>query len=499
MAFRPTTRTTIHILILIGLFCFAQSTILEIFSSNSSIPTIYEINTPHFDLGNKSFPVSSSGVIFSKNCNAFNLISDEQVQLVKTQTNSSKLIVLIQFDDQASYAKCFPQKYVFECQKRDWCDAVLLQDPFRTPAGFTMWSLIDEFRPRSDYKVPMLESNKEDFDLFKKLILQSQINNQTYRITLTNDENKWEGVFKSVPFLIYFRVLSPLWSLGCLVLIILVFWKKGPTPSRRDSDVDKNSRKEPPNVERLYSRNILKKRLTLKQICLVFHFITHLARVILYSIDPIQSQQIFTYIVAQLLTATTFSFEIATHILLSIIMRELTQTNTLVDIRKRTQFAYVIIIVFLFFDYFSSTLAGLRSDVPFSTSIVMLVFYIGGNIVLGIWYFWQAYRFLRKCNENEKVVKRKSNPRIRLTQISLLNSIGMITFGLLCLMILVRNIFGNPWGYSFAYMSFIFVVQIMSFCEILIFGGVLFRPPTLKNSVQLLRYSLRDANTTLSL
>eukprot|EP00298_Acanthocystis_sp_HF-20_P018547 c21985_g4_i1.p1 GENE.c21985_g4_i1~~c21985_g4_i1.p1 ORF type:complete len:497 (-),score=74.67 c21985_g4_i1:49-1539(-) len=487
-------RTTIHNFILIGLFCFAQSTILEIFSSNSSIPTVYEINTPHFDLGNKSFPVSSSGVIFSKNCNAFNLISDEQVQLVKTQTNSSKLIVLIQFDDQASYAKCFPQRYVFECQKRDWCDAVLLQDPFRTPAGFAMWSLIDEFRPRSDYKVPMLESNKEDFDLFKKLILQSQINNQTYRITLTNDENKWQVVFKSVPFLIYFRVLSPLWSLGCLGLLIFIFWKRGGTATG-DSDMARKKSKQNLQTTKSTFEKFFKKRLTLKQVCLLFHFITHLARVILYSIDPIQSQQIFTYIVAQLLTATTFSFVVATDILLAIIMRELTRTNKLIDIRKRTQFVYVIIIIFLFFDYFSSTLAGLKSDLPFSTSIVMLVFYIGGNIVLGIWYFWQGYRFLKKCNENEKIVKQKSSPRVRLTQISLMNSIGMITFGLLCLMILVRDIFGNPWGYSFAYMSFIFVVQIISFFEILIFGGLVLKPAHIKNSVHLFKYSFRDINT----
>ena len=95
-------------------------------------------------------------------------------------------------------------KYIFDCQQRDWCKAVLHFHPSEVIAGRIVWSVFDKHRERSEYKVPLVVTIKEDFNYFKKLITEvenNQNNNSNnsnnssfyfdYKVTLTLDPNPW--------------------------------------------------------------------------------------------------------------------------------------------------------------------------------------------------------------------------------------------------------------------------------------------------------------------
>ena len=64
----------------------------------------------------------------------------------------------------------------------------------------------------------------------------------------------------------------------------------------------------------------MKSQIKLKTICLGLQCLTHLIRMVYYSVDPFLSQNIFPFLVSYELLTGIATFEIATNILLSYIL-----------------------------------------------------------------------------------------------------------------------------------------------------------------------------------
>eukprot|EP00298_Acanthocystis_sp_HF-20_P014194 c20670_g2_i1.p1 GENE.c20670_g2_i1~~c20670_g2_i1.p1 ORF type:complete len:493 (-),score=116.55 c20670_g2_i1:125-1603(-) len=475
---------TAFIKVLLLLFLFScqyylivDASKVEIFENNSTLPTYYEVSTPPFDLGNLSFPISAPA-IFSYGCSPFSHISEEKITSAKQRTNSDKFIVFVEAS--VNENGCFQLQRIFECQQRDWCIGLFIEDAFNVPAGLYVWSFFDKPRPRSAYGVPMVQASKSDFAYFKNLILSSESENKTYEVTLTHDPNKWVDMFQSPIFLLYFRILSPIWSFGCIVLIMRIFSKRkslsAPDPRKYSRSSSRN------NSRAVYSR------VGVKEICLVMHFITHLSRVGLFVTDPFLSQQIFPYLASNLFLTLSLGFETATDMLLAFVIRELTRASKALQAAKKLKLAYGIVFSLLCLDFFVGVLDGQKKELPnFKTIYVLAFYYIFTNVALGIWYFWQGFKFLRACAEVKNSNKKTDHSRNILIRISMINSIGMITMGLLIVLIIIRSIYGVPWGYFGVMAAMTLVVQGTSFFKILLFGDVVFSKEKIFKFSSLLR------------
>ncbi len=114
------------------------------------------------------------------------------------------------------------------------------------------------------------------------------------------------------------------------------------------------------------------------------------------------------------------------------------------------------------------------------------LFYVVANIVLGIWYFWQGYRFLVRSSFHERVIRKQNKSRILLTQTSLMNSVMMVLLGISVIFVPQRNIYGCPWGYFSVWGCLLLLVQLSSLIEILLFGGVVIE---VQKTVRLIRHA----------
>eukprot|EP00298_Acanthocystis_sp_HF-20_P016557 c21511_g4_i2.p1 GENE.c21511_g4_i2~~c21511_g4_i2.p1 ORF type:complete len:493 (-),score=108.32 c21511_g4_i2:101-1549(-) len=447
---------TLFLFLLTALLLFVCNTfcsILKVYNSNDSSSTdftTYEIPTPHFYLGNLDFPFTGQ-VVFGKGCSAADSISDQQ-----TNSSQTKLILFVEYN--ADDDSCFRLAHVFSCQKKSWCGGVLVQDVFYSPVGFRVYSLFDKHRSRSEYKVPLVESNFEDFDFFKDLIKSAQKKGNYYSVTLINDPNPWQEAFDSPALLVFFRILLPLWSSACFLLTIRILYSQSAT--------GKSNRGQHKSFRQLCFG------LNLKQVCLLFHALTHIGRLGV-AIDPFPSQHIVPYIVFQVFVAISLSFEMATHLLLSFVIRELTLANRTINIGQKIAYAYGPVVLLISAAFANAGLEGTLTNPPELPFLyIMIFFYCVVNICLGVWYFVQGYRFLKKCSAYEKSVQKENRARVTLTQTSLFNSVGMILFGITMIFFSLRVVFGTPWGLFSVYVITVTIVQFISVFEILLFGGV---------------------------
>eukprot|EP00298_Acanthocystis_sp_HF-20_P004676 c15000_g1_i1.p1 GENE.c15000_g1_i1~~c15000_g1_i1.p1 ORF type:complete len:498 (+),score=157.40 c15000_g1_i1:34-1527(+) len=456
-----------NILLILLIFCFVNSTIIRVFNDSSKLNEIktYSIPSPPLALGNLNFPVSGE-VLFGKGCSAISQIEKNEKYSDILSSNKTNIIVLLDYEN-TNDVSCFDIWHVFHCQKNEWCKGVLVSTPFFNPAGFGMWSAFDKTRPRSDFLVPLVQVSKEDFFWIQDIIADVENNNQTFSLTLTHDESEWEAMFTSPVYLVFLRILTPIWSFGCFLLASTILkqrLKVVPTPRRMVVPYGK-----------WYHRLRSKLKLNLKRICLSLHVFTHFSRIIYYSIDPFFSYQIIPFLPSYLLISFCVAFEIATTILLSFVIRELIHASQLIDVMSKVGYAYCFIAFFLVLNFTIDTTAGLQLAIAGPGFIVKAGFHIAINIVLGFWYFYQGYQFLKKCSFSEQIQQQSTNPaKLFLIRLSTLNGFGLTLFGLTTILALLRAVFGCPWGFFSSWFIMTCLTQIISFCEILLFGGVTF-------------------------
>eukprot|EP00298_Acanthocystis_sp_HF-20_P023848 c33701_g1_i1.p1 GENE.c33701_g1_i1~~c33701_g1_i1.p1 ORF type:complete len:531 (+),score=116.99 c33701_g1_i1:56-1648(+) len=450
---------------LFALISLSDEAYLTICEKDNTDCSSYDAKAPAFALGNLDFPISGEP-IWTQGCEG--VVSLDNSLRVANATNK---IVFLQYNPEDS--ACFYTHHVFMCQARSWCTGIFVEDYFFNPSGLNMWSVFDKTRPRSDYKVPMVQPTLEEFALFKRLIKDAEMNNKTVTLTLTSDPSKWGELFTSAMFLILFRVLYPVFSFGCFVLAIKLIKKHAEEEKKR-------LRRMSSSLGSGYNRQkksfaFFRTKPTLKMVCLVLQAFTHICRVFYFAIDPLFSQQIFPNLASYVMFTSTTAFYIVTNILLAFVIRELTQAKQFIDVMTKIKIAYVIILCFLFLDYSTTILAGLVIRVgSTSTWLVKVVFYVILSIVLGLWYLWEGFKFLRRAHETEKKLKKTDNVAQRIMiQMAMVNSVGIIIFGCLCTLASFRGIYGTPAGYFTAWFSGYGISQITSFIQIFLFGGVL--------------------------
>eukprot|EP00298_Acanthocystis_sp_HF-20_P006504 c16344_g1_i2.p1 GENE.c16344_g1_i2~~c16344_g1_i2.p1 ORF type:complete len:307 (+),score=42.20 c16344_g1_i2:187-1107(+) len=280
-------------------------------NNNSSHPSIYyQINTPHFSLGNKDFPISGN-VILSQGCSAFSKIDISEIERLKIHYNATNFIVLVSAD--ASDLSCFLLKFIFDCQVFDWCKGVMVESiDFQRVSSARMWSQFDEHRSQNAYKVPLVEASRQDFDLFKSLVIENRnILNSSQLITLTNDLNPWLFVISSIALLVYFRIFLTITAVVCFIFSIVVLF---------NSSNGHQIQKKISNRNKLNYIEFFQSQITLKRFCLFLQAISQFFKIFYFSIDPIFSQRVFTYLIAYQLLTIGVTFEIGSNIFLSFTM-----------------------------------------------------------------------------------------------------------------------------------------------------------------------------------
>eukprot|EP00298_Acanthocystis_sp_HF-20_P016135 c21388_g1_i2.p1 GENE.c21388_g1_i2~~c21388_g1_i2.p1 ORF type:complete len:481 (-),score=89.93 c21388_g1_i2:362-1804(-) len=454
------------------------STILQI-SDNKNIT--YEINSPPFSFGNLSFPVSGE-VIFGKGCNSIKRVSTTEIQNRIMQYNTNRnnsvninttvsttttpsFIMFIEYTE--SDSNCYPSNMIFDCQKRSWCSSVIMCKETVKIAGRAVWAEFDQIRSKNEYKVPLVEVVVPDCDKFKNLINDALSQNYSYNLTLTEDPNPWGDMFSSIAFLLLFRILTPVWSGGCLFLALFILRKYHKATSSTTN-------------ENFFSK--IRLRFTFKTICLLLQSLNHFCRILYFIVDPFYSQRIVPMVPSYIFITSTTVFDIGTHILLSFVIRELTHAVAIVNMKEKLRFGYAFMMIYFVLDYFVNIMAGLKlSQFNGSTFFVKVFFYCFMNVVLGFWYLWEGIQFLRKNSKQEKKFKNNTQNISKkiLTQMSLFNSVGIILFGFAVILVSIDVVFGTIWGYFTTFAILTIILQITSFVEILLFGGVIIRPRNL--------------------
>eukprot|EP00298_Acanthocystis_sp_HF-20_P006094 c16049_g1_i1.p1 GENE.c16049_g1_i1~~c16049_g1_i1.p1 ORF type:complete len:463 (+),score=103.32 c16049_g1_i1:87-1475(+) len=446
---------------------FVITSKLEIFNSLNESTSIHEFITPAFELGNISFPFSAP-VLIGVGRYSINEFTDSQIQEKLINSSSSKLIVFVDYINEI-----FVTEFIFQCQEKDWCGGVLLRDYVYYPTGRRVWSLFDSHRSSSEYKIPLVEASASDYTKILNLLSEVEKNNQTYKFTLTYDQNPWKEMFHSVAMLVVFQIFIGLWSFCCIILSIRLLWEQ------HNQKVKESKQSQ----------------VTLKQVCLVFHLISNIFRFVL-CIDPLQCNQLFVYPILIFLLAGSIGFETASSILLSFVVRELTQAITTVNVMKNVKVAYCLIVVFIFITFLVSALEGFKLVIlPVPTFAILAIFYAISNFVCGVWYFLQGYKFLKRFQKSEKATHRQNTRRVALTRIALLNSIGMIMYTFLFLLAGVRQTSTNPWGFFLSGVLLNIILLIISLFEIMIFGGLDLK--RIQQSFKILTF--REESNSLSL
>jgi hypothetical protein len=307
--------------------------------------------------------------------------------------------------------------------------------------------------------VPLVEASAEDFKLFSGLI---ELHPQTHNLTLTKSPNPWKKMFQSIPYLIFFRIITPLWSCGCLALCTRLL--------RTSNKIAPPKPVYQTKFECLF--RICRQQFTLKRVCLGLQAVTHLSRVALFTVDPIISCQILPYLALQLLMACIVDFEISTNVLLAFVVRELTNAKVTINVMQKVLVAYCIMCLFIAVDFWLAVYAALFIDVGAYAFIIRVMFMLVMNVFLGIWYLWQAVVFSRRFAAREQRIRRENRQRLTMTRITRNSAIGMITFGLLLAFLGVPDVYGKPWGFFFVWMALVTVFQLTSFSQILLFGGL---------------------------
>eukprot|EP00298_Acanthocystis_sp_HF-20_P004510 c14836_g1_i1.p1 GENE.c14836_g1_i1~~c14836_g1_i1.p1 ORF type:complete len:491 (-),score=113.99 c14836_g1_i1:23-1495(-) len=462
------------ILILSSIISFSHGW-LQLTATNNSAKLFKDFITPPFDLGNLNFPVSGAP-IFVKGCNGLSrMVSDELITIPSTDT-----IVFVESD--IADNSCWAGSFIFQCQSLSWCRGIVIEDPFFTPTGLATWSYFDKRRDRTQYKVPYLQTTKEDFSTFQKLVQLTYANQQPI-VTIFGDTNPWSEMFDSGLFVFMFQVLSTLWSFFCLFLSVFLLRKKYSKTSYNKNRT--SSLMTPSQFTRHESRNsfslLLQSKKSLKTICLCLKIFTHTFRIFYFAVDPFFSQQVYPSLASYLLLTATFSFEICTNILFSFIIRELTQATTIISIFTKAKFSLIFVLGFLILDFWTAIEAGLFISIGiFPSWIVKAFFYLILNICLGGWYFWQARRFLKKSIRSEKKFRKENKARECLTQISTVSSFGMILCGILFSFMSIREVFGSPWGYFGVFCAITVVSQITSLAQIFLLSHTLITVKTVR-------------------
>eukprot|EP00298_Acanthocystis_sp_HF-20_P017028 c21652_g1_i1.p1 GENE.c21652_g1_i1~~c21652_g1_i1.p1 ORF type:complete len:498 (+),score=169.17 c21652_g1_i1:24-1496(+) len=481
-----------NFLVFLFILRITNCSILRIFeNSTSTIPiSSIEIQTPGFDLGIRNFQLTKP-TILTKGCGGISKIDINEITKLLSSTGESNLIVLIEADTDDN--SCLPVNHILKCQEKSWCAGVIVQDPFYSPTGCEMWSVFDKKRDRSEYKVPLAQASLEDFNIISEAFLVSKSKNQSSTITIIDDKNPWLETINSVPFLLYFQILTPIWSVGCIILSIKGLLKKNRQLKTKKARTSIESFKT--RCREIFSCSSP----GLKTVCLRLHIFTHLSRIAFVGVDPFLSRQLYPHSVYYMGLFCSMAFEIATNILLAFVIRELTQAKSTIDVMKKARLAYLFIFIFIIIDFLISLVGGLKIQVSTGPVwIVKAIFYVLLNIVLGIWYFIQGYKFLQKCQKLEKTLKKEKENRAKevLVRISTFNSIGLVFFGLCTVLTTERSIFGSPAGNFATFAAIVFIIQTSSFMEILLFAGIPLHWKNIKHSLMGIANFRKDESRT---
>eukprot|EP00298_Acanthocystis_sp_HF-20_P017031 c21652_g1_i6.p1 GENE.c21652_g1_i6~~c21652_g1_i6.p1 ORF type:complete len:172 (+),score=46.07 c21652_g1_i6:163-678(+) len=170
--------------------------------------------------------------------------------------------------------------------------------------------------------------------------------------------------------------------------------------------------------------------------------------------------------------------------------------------RKKVKLAYFFIALFFAIILPISVIQPLHITTV-QLFFVEAFFYVGVNIVVGLWYFYQSFKFLRRHSNLEKVTKKGNPIRVRLTQVSMLASTSIVALGLLTTLISVDSVYGTPWGYFATFSLILAVAQILSLLEIFLFGGFVFdlkgAAVRMRRSVHSIQGALQNRDSTVDI
>eukprot|EP00298_Acanthocystis_sp_HF-20_P016285 c21439_g1_i1.p1 GENE.c21439_g1_i1~~c21439_g1_i1.p1 ORF type:complete len:491 (+),score=137.95 c21439_g1_i1:30-1502(+) len=455
------------------LFIFVNGSILTVYDQGVS-KSESVISSPAFDLGNLTFPLTFQNVILSSGCSAIHKITQSTSTVSLLSGNYKNVLVMIGYKQEDS--SCLKTHHVFECQQHDWCGGILVEEPFFSPPGMEMWSVFDKHRPRSDYMIPLVEATTEDFQIWKNSIIFDEtsgtgITNTSIVIKLTRDANKWEATFNSWGFKVVIQGMCGAWSFLCIIVALVILNRIRKTSSHENSRGGR------------FGSLALNRKTPIKVICLYLQLLNHSFRVI-FRVDLFFTTQIYPYLTSFEFYSSSTIFQIVSNLLLAFVLHELTVAKNSINMQEKLFFAYILCFCFVLIDFTIATLSGL---VVYKTSPHILgkaTYNLILYMVFGLWYFQQAILFFRRSSRSAKATKKTNSQAALLQKMSIMNASGLLLYSSIQTLVYVREIYGNPVGYSIVTFLTNFSPQLTSMIEIFIFGGIIIDPKKLKESFQ---------------
>eukprot|EP00298_Acanthocystis_sp_HF-20_P009054 c18073_g2_i2.p1 GENE.c18073_g2_i2~~c18073_g2_i2.p1 ORF type:complete len:317 (-),score=84.76 c18073_g2_i2:36-986(-) len=295
---------------------------------------------------------------------------------------------------------------------------------------------------------------------------------------MTNDPNPWEDMFTSIAFAIVFRAFYPILSLGCFLLSATLLYQKASYTHPKTSITRMTST----STSKLGLCELFCSQFKIKDICLLVEAISNLERTIYLTVDPFFSQRLFSYATGMSLLLIQPTFVLFTNMILAVFIRKLINIKGGLDALKRWKKAYFIIGVIITVDLLLLIFTSMRRDIIGNRSWIMRgVINVLLNILLGSWYLYIGIRFLIFNKKSEKTVREINEQARILILTALVSATTMIIFGALNYLVVVRSVFGIPWGHFGTFASLIFIIQIASLSRILLFAGVVISPKILSH------------------
>eukprot|EP00298_Acanthocystis_sp_HF-20_P014776 c20898_g1_i1.p1 GENE.c20898_g1_i1~~c20898_g1_i1.p1 ORF type:complete len:547 (+),score=166.66 c20898_g1_i1:6-1646(+) len=420
----------------------AQTSLISVYETNSSlILNEFKFNSPPYSLGNLNFPVYGR-VVVRDACSNFD-ISEEYKE-------SGPVIVMVK----RVTSSCSTETNIFRCGDQPGCAGVIFEEIDRVQAGLTVWSIFDEKRERTAYKVPLVSVTSDDFSK-----IQSMAFSTNHTVALTNDPNPWQEMFQSVWFLLVFRIFLAAWCF--LAFLCSSFFLHNVLKQKRKAPERRNSKS--------CTRNV-----TVGRVCLAIEAFCNLERFFYLAVDPVFSQQIMPYLASNVLLSNNVSGKVVANALMAFFLREVSEATYQLKFLIRFKVpCFILIISLVLLDIVQSILTGLFvkfSSVSFWT--VKAIFFVFFDVLMGFWYLYERQRFINLRKSRDNVLSSSGgNKKTHFEKVILYSSVSMILFGLSLVLIAIPSLFGQPWGYFGIWFIVTTLLQFSSTFQFLLFGG----------------------------
>jgi len=248
-------------------------------------------------------------------------------------------------------------------------------------------------------------------------------------------------------------------------------------------------------------RYILLKHSKLARICLLIEAITNLIRATYCAIDPITSQNIFSFQVQRLLTYVTVPWSLATSVLITLFWAEsLSGTTTKIEFLSRFKVHFIVFLVLsIMLELFTSIVHAFRlSVVRIPIAEFAAVLGMCSQLVVALFFMTFGAKVIKLLRMGQKMSGNTSfSRRVHLTRMTkrLIGSgVGMTLFVLSALGTLTPLWF-SPNGLFLIFAGMYFALQITSVFQIFAFilppskSSIVPKTPTSKTHSQSKRHS----------